>query len=244
MPHKNRPPFLVATAAGALLALLLATLPRATADETAAAKPATEGWHTIFNGKNLDGWDGDPRLWRVEDGILIGESDDDARKIDANSFLIWTGGEPGDFELEFEARLSGKNNSGLQYRSRRLDGDGWRVAGYQFDLHPNQPFFGMLYEEGGRGIVCKRGQRVKLADKPEVLETFDIEELDAGQWQSFRLVAKGRTLEHYVNGKLAAVIDDQHPDKAAAKGIIAIQLHKGPPMKIEFRNLRLREIVP
>lgn len=204
--------------------------------------PEPGPWQSLFDGKSLDGWEGDRNLWRIEDGVLTGETDGDARKVAANTFLVWTGGEPGDFELEFDARISGKNNSGVQYRSRRIDGEGWRIAGYQFDLHPNQPYLGMLYEEGGRGIICQRGQRVRVADKPEVLETFDIDEADAMAWNNFRLVVKGRELRHYVNGKLAAVIEDTHPEKAALKGLIALQLHAGPPMKAEFRNIRLREI--
>ena len=93
-------------------------------------------WTPLFNGKDLSGWTGDPRLWRVEQGILTGETDMEARKVATNTFLIWKGGEPGNFELEYKARVSGDNNSGVQYRSRTLDPALWTVGGYQMDLHP------------------------------------------------------------------------------------------------------------
>jgi hypothetical protein len=196
----------------------------------------------IFNGKDLDGWDGDPRLWRVEDGVLIGETDAEERKIGKNSFLIWQGGEPGDFELEFQVRLTTANNSGVQYRSRRLDGDGWRVEGYQFDLHPRQQYNGMLYEEGGRGIVAERGQHVRLGKQKEVVGKMDVVEVDLAEWHTYRLVAKGHRYEHYVNGQLQTVIEDHDEEKRADAGIIALQLHQGAPMKVEFKAIRFRAL--
>lgn len=203
--------------------------------------PARADWQPIFNGKDLSGWSGDPRLWRVEDGVLIGETNASDKKVDANTFLIWQGGEPGNFKLEFEARVTGGNNSGVQYRSRTIDPQKWLVGGYQMDLHPNQPFLGMLYEERGRGIACERGKRVKLADKPETTGTLEMDQVDLAAWNSYRIVAQGHVLRHFVNGKLAAEIEDVHPEKRAAKGVIALQLHAGPGMKAEFKNLRLRQ---
>ena len=93
-----------------------------------AMVPAQAGWQSMFDGKDLEGWSGDPRLWRVEDGVIVGESDDAAGKVGDNSFLIWQGGEVGDFELEFQARVTGGNNSGVQYRSKVLDAGRWTVA--------------------------------------------------------------------------------------------------------------------
>ncbi len=106
-------------------------------------------WQPIFNGKNLDGWSGDPRLWRVEDGVLVGETNVTDKKTAANTFLIWQGGEPGDFILEYKARVTG-NNSGVQYRSRVLDAAKWSVGGYQMDLHPKREYLGMLYAKAAR----------------------------------------------------------------------------------------------
>lgn len=205
-----------------------------------AISPAQAGWQSLFNGKDLDGWSGDSRLWRVEDGILVGETDDAERKINENSFLIWQGGEPGNFELEFQARVTGNNNSGVQYRSRTLDADRWIVAGYQMDLHPKPAYLGMLYEEKGRGIACERGQRVKLGDTPSTNGTLEVPAVDLAVWNSYRIVAQGYVLRHFVNGRLAAEIQDLQPEKRAAKGVVALQVHAGPAMKAEFKGMRIR----
>ncbi len=205
-----------------------------------AVLPCRAGWQALFNGTDLAGWSGDSRLWRVEDGVLIGETDDVGRKIDANSFLIWQGGEPGDFELEFQARVSG-NNSGVQYRSRLIDPTKWVVGGYQLDLHPQPSYLGMLYEEKGRGIACERGQRVKLGDTPEVTGLLEVPTVDLAVWNSYRIVAQGQMLRHFVNGKLAAEIQDVQREKRSAKGVIALQVHAGQAMKTEFKHLRIQQ---
>lgn len=204
---------------------------------------ADEEAKTLFNGKNLDGWEGDPALWRVEDGVIIGETDKGEREIKKNTFLIWKGGEVGDFELRFKARVEG-NNSGVQYRSERIEGDGWRLRGYQFDLHPNQPYLGMLYEEGGRGIVCKRGERVSLVagKKPAKVGDLAVKPTKLSEWQSYRIVAKGHRLQHFVNGQLAAHITDSDKDKRSMKGLIGLQLHAGPGMRAEFKDIELRAV--
>ncbi len=206
----------------------------------ATAASAEVEWKNIFNGENLDGWDGDPRLWYVEDGVLVGETDDDERHIARNSFLIWEGGEPGDFELEFKARITTPNNSGVQFRSQRMDGDGWRVTGYQYDLHPRPSYNAMLFEEGGRGIMCERGQHVRMTPGKEVVGEFELVDADLAEWQTYRLVAKGHRFEHYVNGELQALIEDEDEENRADDGIIALQLHQGPAMKVEFKDMRIR----
>jgi hypothetical protein len=205
-----------------------------------AMPPAQAGWQSMFNGRDLEGWSGDPRLWRVEDGIIVGESDDAENKLVENSFLIWQGGEGGDFELEFQARVTGTNNSGVQYRSKVIDAGRWVVSGYQMDLHPKPTHLGMLYEELGRGVVCERGQRVKLGDTPQVSGILEVADVDLAVWNSYRIVAQGYVLRHFVNGRLAAEIHDMQPEKRATKGIIALQLHAGPAMKVEFKDLRIQ----
>jgi putative heme-binding domain-containing protein len=197
----------------------------------------------LFNGTDLEGWDGDPRLWRVEDGVIVGETDDGDRKIQSNSFLIWQGGELGDFDLTFKARVEG-NNSGMQYRSERFGEEGWRMKGYQFDLHPSQAYLGMLYEEGGRGIVCQRGQRVKLTAgrKPAEVGKLAVEPTELKEWQSYRIVARGHHLRHFVNGRLAAHITDTDEAKRSLGGKIGLQLHAGPAMRAEFKDIELRPV--
>jgi hypothetical protein len=212
-----------------LVSLLVATL------------PAQASWKSIFNGKDLEDWSGDSRLWRVHEGVIVGESAE--KKTEENSFLIWQGGKAGDFELEFQARVTGNNNSGVQYRSKLLDAAGWKVSGYQLDLHPQPSYLGMLYEERGRGIVCERGARVKLWDKPEVKGILEVPTVDLAVWNSYRIVAQGFALRHFVNGRLAVEVHDMHPEKRATEGIIALQLHAGPPMKAEFKDLRIRRSI-
>lgn len=139
-------------------------------------------WQPLFNGRDLAGWSGDTRLWRVENGVLTGETDDAGRKVAANTFLIWQGGEPGDFELEFKARVTGDSNSGVQYRSRVVDPAAWSVGGYQMDLHPAPNYLAMLYEERGRGIACESGQKVELAATPKVTGSFDRPAAKLSDW--------------------------------------------------------------
>ena len=202
---------------------------------------ARADWQPLFNGKDLAKWSGDPRIWRVENAVIIGESNDSDKKLAANSFLIWQGGQPADFELEYQARITG-NNSGVQYRSKVRDAATWSVGGYQMDLHPNPPYLGQLYEEQGRGIACERGQRVTLDENPTVTGKLDIPAVNLAEWNSYRIVARGNVLQHFVNGKLAAEITDVNAAKRAAKGVIALQVHAGPAMKAEFKELRLREL--
>jgi hypothetical protein len=203
---------------------------------------ATAGWQPLFNGKDLAKWTGDPRIWRVENGVIIGETNATDKKLAANSFLIWQGGQPADFELEYQARITG-NNSGVQYRSKVRDAATWSVDGYQMDLHPNPPYLGMLYEEQGRGIACQRGQRVTLDEKTTVTGQLDIATVNVAEWNTYRIVARGHVLQHFVNGKLAAEITDLNAAKRAAKGVIALQVHAGPAMKAEFKDLRLQKLV-
>lgn len=201
-----------------------------------------EDWTPLFNGKDLQGWAGDPKIWRVENGTIVGETDDAERKIKANTFLIWEGGEPGDFVLEYKARVTGKNNSGVQYRSRRPDPQGWVLKGYQMDLHPAKNYLGMLYEEGGRGIACERGKKVNLADKPAVTGELPVEDVALDQWNEFRIEAQGNVLRHFVNGKQSVEVTDVQEAKRALKGLIGLQVHAGPPMKVEFKDLRWKPI--
>lgn len=203
---------------------------------------AAEDWQSLFNGKDLAGWTGDSRLWSVQDGVLMGETDGEGKKIDENSFLISQAGEPGDFELEFKARVTGDNNSGVQYRSKVIDAAKWSVGGYQMDLHPNQNYVGMLYEERGRGIACERGQQVNLGEKPEVIGNLEKPEVKLSDWNDYRIVAKGSDLQHFINGKLAAEIHDQDEGRRSLKGMLALQLHAGPAMKAEFKDIRIKQM--
>ena len=197
----------------------------------------------LFNGKDLTGWDGDPRLWSVVDGVLVGETDKADRNVKANTFLIWKGGELEDFDFELTARVKG-NNSGVQYRSKVLDAAKWSVGGYQMDLHPKQEFVAMLYEEKGRGISCQRGQKVVLekGKKPKVTGKLPLPAVKLEDWNTYRIEARGNVVKHFVNGELAAEIVDNDPEKRSLKGVLALQLHAGPAMKVEVKEISLKKV--
>ena len=197
----------------------------------------------LFNGKDLTGWDGDPRLWSVVDGVLVGETDKADRSINANTFLIWKGGEVADFDFEMTARVQG-NNSGVQYRSKVIDAAKWSVGGYQMDMHPKQEYVAMLYEERGRGIACQRGQKVVLekGTKPKVTEKLPVPEVKLEEWNTYRIEARGNVVKHFVNGELAAEITDNDPEKRSLKGVLALQLHAGPAMKVEMKEISLTKV--
>ncbi len=198
----------------------------------------------LFNGKDLSGWKGLPQFWSVQDGVIVGETTRE-NPTKGNTFLIWQGGEVADFEMTAEVRFQG-NNSGLQYRSKIVEEANFVLAGYQADLHPSQNYFGMLYGEklGKRGIIAQRGQRVEVDPDgtPKVTgEVGDKTALKDWEWNTLRVIAVGDRLLHQINDVTTVDITDQHPE-ALAKGVIGLQLHAGPPMRVEFRNLQFRKL--
>lgn len=209
----------------------------------ATSARAEDGYQGLFNGKDLSGWDGNPELWSVEDGVITGVSDG---KLKRNQFLIWTGGTVDDFELKFEFRLEGDNNSGCQYRSkRRPDVGDWVVSGYQADIHPAPNYLGMLYEERGRGILAERGQKVVI-DKEGKKEASalpgEVDKKDLTEWHELTIICEGNRLIHKLDGVVIAEIEDGETAKAATEGILAFQLHAGKPSKAQFRNVQLKPL--
>lgn len=223
--------------------------------ENTAAPAEPSGMQSLFNGTSLEGWDGDPRLWSVRDGVIHGETTDE-KVATGNTFLIWQGGELGDFELRLSFRCTADNNSGIQYRSRHItEGsprNNWVVRGYQHELRneenfPNVPSF--IYDEGGkRGRICMVGERaVWKAEGKEV--TGQLIDQDAfrelmrvDDWNDVIIRAEGNQIRHYLNGRLVLDFTDEEPDLALTKGILALQLHAGRPMWAEFRDIRLAKL--
>jgi len=228
--------------------LLLATLFALSVFASARAE-VEEGFQPIFDGKSLEGWDGNPAYWRVEDGAITGETTQE-KPTKTNTFLIWRGGKVDDFELRLEYRIR-NHNSGIQYRSRELPGEEnrWRVHGYQADLVAEGPYTGILYEEGGRGILALRGQKVVIGEdhKPkEIGSVGDPDELLASikkdDWNEYTVIAQGNHLIHKINGRVMSETIDEDQAKRRRSGILALQLHAGPPMQVQFRNLRLKRL--
>ena len=221
-----------------------------------SAPPEPEGMKSIFNGKDLSGWDGDPRLWSVKNGVIHGETTKD-NAANGNTFLIWQEGKTKDFELRLSFRATATNNSGIQYRSRHItEGklrNKWVVRGYQHEIRneenfPNVP--GFIYDEGGRrGRICLAGEKArwdsqgkKVADE-KLIDAAEFKELmKVDDWNEVIIIAKGNRIKHYLNGRLILDFTDEHPELALRDGVLALQLHAGKPMWVEFKNLRIRNI--
>jgi putative heme-binding domain-containing protein len=199
----------------------------------------------LFNGKDLSGWIGKDQFWKVENGTIIGETTAD-NPTSANTFLIWKGGEVKDFEFSCQVKFQG-NNSGVQYRSKAVgDVKDCVLTGYQADLHPKQEFFGMLYGEkyGKRGIIARRWQKADARGDKDVKilgSVGDKTELDGAKWNKLTIVAVGNRLIHMVNDVVTVDVTENHPD-AIAQGHLGLQLHRGAPMKVEFKALKYRKL--
>jgi len=207
-----------------------------------AAFAADDGFTTLFNGKDLTGWDGDPKLWKVENGIVIGTcTGPDA--MPNNSFLIWRGGTVKDFELHATLRVVGDNNSGIQYRSRELkEVAPWVITGYQCDIHPAIEHTGMTYEERGRGIFGLNGKNVLLDPEGTLWQLSEHEPVkaDVSQWHEYAIIARGNHLIHKINGQTTSELIDHDVSKRTLEGLLAIQLHRGNTNRVEIKELRLK----
>jgi hypothetical protein len=208
---------------------------------------AAEKGQSIFNGEDLKGWEGNLDVWSVEDGAIVGRTTAD-KPIENNTFLIWKDGKLGDFRLRLEYKIEG-GNSGVQYRSKVIDPAEWIVGGYQADIDSQPVYSGIMYEEQGRGILAKRGERVRISrqGKSETEPIGDAAELQKSihtddKWNKYVIEAIGPRMRHTINGKLMSVTVDRDPSKAAKEGVLALQVHKGPPMTVRFRNLRLEKV--
>ena len=204
------------------------------------------GFKPLFNGKDLTGWKGDMKRWSVEEGAITGKtSAEDPLKY--NTFLVWDGGEVSDFELRFSYKIV-KGNSGVQYRSKLMDPEKFIVGGYQADIDATPTYTGINYDERGRGILATRGQRVTIAeDGKKTEEKFgDPKELQQKikneDWNDYVIIAKGNNLQHHINGTLMSEVTDNQKDKAPKSGILAIQVHTGPPMTIQVKDIRMKEL--
>ncbi len=204
---------------------------------------AEDGFKSIFNGTDLTGWDGNPALWSVQDGCLTGrtQSPDDLKY---NQFLIWRGGVLKNFELRVKAKVTG-NNTGIQFRSKELADVGkWSVGGYQCDIHPLPKNNAMLYEERGRGIVAQNGQSV-VTDPQGVkwlVAERDPVKADVAEWHEYTVVAQGNRLTLKLDGKVTAELTDHDEAKRALSGLLAFQIHRGPAMTVQIKDVRLKEL--
>ncbi len=219
-----------------LLAFLLAAL---------APLSAQEGFKSIFDGKSLAGWDGNPEFWSIQDGCITGKTKgpDDA-SFTYNQFLIWRGGVLKNFELHAKIKESG-NNSGIQYRSKELTEVGkWSVGGYQCDVHPSAANNAMVYEERGRGILVQNGQSVIIDDKGGKWLASEHEQVkvDIAEWHEYTVIANGNHITHKVDGKVTIDLIDHDEKARSLEGILAFQVHRGPAMIVQIKDVMLKEL--
>ncbi len=221
----------------------------------AAVRASEPEFKPIFNGRDLSGWQGDPALWSVRDGAITGTTTPETR-LTHNTFLVWTNGLLDDFELRLQYRIVG-GNSGIQYRSVVAEQGrfGPIVGGYQADLEAGKSYSGILYEERGRGILALRGEVVRLSADPadpkkhkkEVLGSLgSSQELQAvirpEDWNEYRIIARGHRLQHFINGRLMVDVTDEHAAAARRSGVLAFQLHVGPPMTVQFKDVEFKRL--
>jgi Domain of Unknown Function (DUF1080) len=209
---------------------------------------SNDGFVPIFDGNSLDKWDGDPTYWSVREHVLTGEVTP-ATLLKQNSFLIWRGGIPANFELKAEFRISSGGNSGINYRSVEIPGTKYLMRGYQADIDGANKYTGQNYEERGRTFLAPRGTITYVATgaKPAIIATLgSADELKAfikpGDWNEYHLIVRGNVLIHILNGHtMCEVIDDDAANRKFA-GLIGVQVHVGPPMKIEYRSMLLKNL--
>src|SRR3954464_2726061 len=227
------------------VAMMLAWTAICAAEDKIDAPKNEEGAYVLFNGKDLSGWEGDAKFWSVKDGCITGSTREN--KTNGNTFLIWRGGKVKDFELRAMWRLE-NHNSGIQYRSK--DMGNFVVGGYQADMDGGNNYTGICYEERGRGIVAQVGQKVELNEneKPKVVgSTGDPKEIKAGikkagEWNEYIVTAKGNQLVQKLNGNVTVEITDNDTTKQMMEGILALQLHAGEPMLVQFKEITLKVI--
>lgn len=220
-----------------------------------------EGFMQLFDGKTLKGWEGDPTYWRMENGILTGEITP-STLLKTNSFIIWQGGKPADFELKVDCRITANGNSGINYRSDIFPGVPYALKGYQADIDGKNRYTGQNYEERSRTTLAYRGQKTTVngQDTPGDLKanlknnawtktevTSSLGEaaylqgkIKSEDWNEIHLVIKGNRLQHFVNGVLMSDVTDNDLVNRRMAGLLGVQVHVGPPMKVEYRNMRIK----
>jgi hypothetical protein len=229
---------------------------------TAVAKLAAhsmadkDGFTPLFDGKTLKGWDGDASIWKMKDGVVVGQADSPLT-LKANTFLIYKGGKPGDFELRTDYRISKGGNSGIQYRSDSVPGVPFGLKGYQADIDGDNSYSGQNYEERGRTTLAYRGQKVTIPfakDAQSKNNAWSAMLVDGSLgnrdslksnfkdgWNECRLVIKGNRLQHFINGVLMSDVTDNDTANRKMTGLLGLQVHAGHIMKVEYRNMRIKQ---
>ena len=219
------------------------TVPHPVASAAVTEKPGADGFVTLFNGNNLRGWEGDPQFWSVEDGALTGVTDG---SLKMNRFITWTGSTIRNFDLRVKVKITAGGNSGLQYRgTSRADLGLDVVTGYQCDIVADNPNYdGMLYEERGRRILSHTGEKVIVAPdgQPWIIGKIPVKEFAPTEWHDFRVLVRGNHHQHWIDGHQTADLIDLDEKGRALEGVLAMQVHVGPPMKVQFKDFKIKHL--
>jgi len=219
------------------------TVPHPSASAAVGTQPDKEGFVRVFDGKTLRHWDGDPQYWSVEEGALTGKTDG---TLKMNRFITWKDSTIRNFDLRVKVKVTAGGNSGLQYRGMSRPDLGLDiVTGYQCDVVANNPNYnGMLYEERGRRILSHTGEKVIIAPdgQPWVIEKMPVKEFAPDEWHDFRVLVQGNHHEHWIDGHKTADLIDLDEKGRALEGVLAVQVHVGPAMKIQYKDFKIKHL--
>ena len=206
------------------------------------------GFIKIFDGKTMKGWEADRTFWRIENGTFVGEVTA-AHAIKTNTFLIWRGGLPANFELIAQYRISPEGNSGIQYRSEEVKGIRYALKGYQADIDGANTYTGQNYEERGRGFLAMRGEKALLKTDQKPLIKGSVGNSDSlkslikvGDWNEIHIIAKGNHLQHFINAVLMSDATDEDSKARKFNGVLGFQVHVMPTMKVEYKNIYFKNL--
>lgn len=212
------------------------------------AQKNKDGFKKIFDGKSMKNWEADTAYWRIENETFIGEVSA-AKPLKTNTFMIYRGEVPENFEFKAEYRISPEGNSGVQYRSERVENIPYALKGYQADIDGANRYTGQNYEERGRGFLAMRGEQsvLKEGQKPTITgHVGNSDELKAkirnNDWNQIHIVANGNHILHYINGVLMSETTDEDATKRKMTGLIGLQVHVMPKMTVEYREIYLKTI--
>lgn len=223
-----------------------------------------EDFKSIFNGKNLEGWSGDATYWSVENGVLVGVVTPETI-LKKNTFVIYEKEQPKNFELKLEYKISDSGNSGINYRSQVIENNPFALRGYQCDIDGKNKYTGQNYEEKKRTTLAYIGEKVVINNMPDTIPNNNIRKnvkkncwqtrevvaslgdkkeltthIKGNDWNKVHLIIKDNHLQHYINGVLMSEVTDLDTINSTKKGFVGVQVHVGPPMKVEYKNIRLK----
>ncbi len=202
----------------------------------------------MFDGKSMKGWEADTTFWKVKDNSFVGEVTAKT-PIKTNTFLIWRGGLPANFEFKAKYKISPEGNSGINYRSEELPDIKYALKGYQADIDGGNVYSGQNYEERGRGFLAKRGEIALLKTDKEPTITGSVGNSDAlkrnikeGDWNEIHIIVNNNRMKHYINGVLMSDVTDEDLVKRKMKGLLGLQVHVMATMKVEYRDLYIKQL--